>query len=350
MNLRVWPSRVLAAGASIFSTVCLAQSPMFTVKVLDTLPGATATGAGGINNAGEIVGAISGSTACPTVCAVVWQNGVPTPLGVVENASEYTALAINNAGQVAGTAKINLVGIGDQAQAVVWNNGVPTLLPAPDSVHTITFAYGISDAGEVVGGALQPATFLSTGAVPVVWNGTSPTTLGLPAGSTTAYATGANISGLVIGWSQEATDQPIVWHGTTPTLLPGFGEPFAVNNSGLVVGIGMGHALAWANKAIITLETISSSAVSVNNRGIIVGWWQKQPQTRAALWTKVGAATQDLNALISATAAQQIVLTGAAGINDHCEIVAYGRAKANPHPAKVFVLTLTDPSLCVNGM
>jgi uncharacterized membrane protein len=349
MNLRVWPSRVLAAGASIFSTVCLAQSPMFTVKVLDTLPGATATGAGGINNAGEIVGAISGSTACPTVCAVVWQNGVPTPLGVVENASEYTALAINNAGQVAGTAKINLVGIGNQAQAVVWNNGVPTLLSAPDSVHTITFAYDISDAGEVVGGALQPATPLTTSAVPVVWNGTSPTTLGLPTGSTPAYATGANISGLVVG-SLPGSGQATVWHGTTPTLLPGIGDPFAVNNSGLVVGIGMGHALAWANKAIITLETISSSAVSVNNRGIIVGWWQKQPQTRAALWTKVGAATQDLNALISATAAQQIVLTGAAGINDHCEIVAYGRAKANPHPAKVFVLTLTDPSLCVNGM
>jgi hypothetical protein len=66
-------------------------------------------------------------------------------------------------------------------------------------------------------------------------------------------------------------------------------------------------------------------------------------------WANDASAPQDLNSLISATAASEIELTSAAGINDSCVIVANGYVKASG-AVRAFVLTLIDQADCVNFM
>ena len=92
-------------------------------------------------------------------------------------------------------------------------------------------------------------------------------------------------------------------------------------------------------------------AAAVNNRGIIVGESATEAGAieHAALWSRVGAAPQDLNSLISAAQATEFELIAATGINDSCTIAVNGRIrKTGAYVA--LLLTLIDASNCVNGL
>jgi uncharacterized membrane protein len=345
-----WMVTLFAVAAPWFSAVSLGQTAMFSVKELPNIPGATEAYAYGINDAGDVIGVVCESTACPGARPVVWSNGTPTLLGAVAGSTTTFATSINNAGQVVGYAG----GVG----AVIWNNGTPTVLPA-NAYATQGIAYSVNDAGQVVGDAAV---------TPIEWNGVTPTTLGvLPGLSTSAAAYGINNSGFIVGilCCTDDTVRAVVWHGTVPTLLPrlvagtGSSEAFAVNDSGLVVGeAGTNYELvvqaaAWAGDTITSLGTLNtmSSAFAVNNRGVIVGQSDTDSagDYHAVIWGRVGAPIQDLNRLISATAAAEVVLTEALAINDHCTIAAQGYTrKTNMHQA--FLLILNDPSQCVKGL
>jgi uncharacterized membrane protein len=348
-----WMVKLVALAAPWFCAACLAQTAMFSVKELANIPGATQAYAYGINNAGDVIGVVCESTACPGARPVVWSKGTPTLLGAVPGATDTFVTSINNAGQVVGYAS----GVG----AVIWNNGTPTVLPA-NAYSTQGIAYSVNDAGQVVGDAAV---------TPIEWNGVSPTTLGdLPGLTTSAAAYGINNSGLVVGIlccdsNADDTVRAVVWHGTVPTLLPrlitgtGSSEAFAVNDSGLVVGeAGPNYeqvelAAAWAGDTVTSLGTLNtvSSAFAVNNRGVIVGQSDTDSagDYHAVIWSRVGAPIQDLNKLISATAAAEVVLSGAFAINDHCTIVAQGYTrKTNMYQA--FLLILDDPTQCVKGL
>jgi uncharacterized membrane protein len=117
------------------------------------------------------------------------------------------------------------------------------------------------------------------------------------------------------------------------------------------------NATAWKGTAVTNLGVlkngIASTATAVNDRGIIVGQSATEgygPPFHASLWSGVGAETQDLNALISAAEAKEILLTEAVGINDGCTIVANGYYRKNLTVEVAFLLTLIDASSCVNGM
>lgn len=344
--------RLLAAfavGAALSSTVAFSQTAMFSVKVLANIPGETQASASGINNAGNVVGTVFGSSKCPTACAVVWSNGAPTLLGSVAGSTATFPSSINNAGQIAGTAA--LVGEG-LSTAVIWNNGTSTILPAGPYNNESQAAF-INDSGQVVGYSASSA---------IVWNGLSPTVLGL-AGSTLGKASGINNSGLIVGDTQD--NIPVVWHGTIPHNLPtisapGGGKALAVNDSGLVVGISStnegqysSHAAAWANGKVTDLGALNttSSALAVNNRGIIVGQSDSVgvSNVHAVIWSRIGAPIQDLNKLISATAASEVILTGAYSINDNCTIVVGGFSRKTKLD-QALLLTLNDQSKCVNGL
>jgi hypothetical protein len=96
---------------------------------------------------------------------------------------------------------------------------------------------------------------------------------------------------------------------------------------------------------------ISSVATAVNDRGIIVGQSATDGYDlfHATLCSRIGAETQELNALISAAQAGEYELSGATGINDSCAIVANVYNKKT-HPSSAFSLTLIDASNCVNGL
>jgi uncharacterized membrane protein len=343
--------KLFAVAAPWLAAASFAQTAMFSVKELANIPGATEAYAYGINNAGNVVGVVCGST-CAGARPVIWTNGTPTLLGDVAGSTATFATSINNAGQAVGYAG----GVG----AVIWNNGTPTVLPA-NAYATQGVAYSVNDAGQVVGVAAV---------TPIEWNGVSPTTLGvLPGLTTSARAYGINNSGLIVGIlccsSGNQTVRAVVWHGTVPTLLPrlvagtGSSEAFAVNDSGLVVGeAGPNYwqvelAAAWAGDTVTSLGTLNtvSSALAVNNRGVIVGQSDTDSagDYHAVIWSRVGAPIQDLNKLISATAAAEVVLSGAFAINDHCTIVAQGYTrKTNMYQA--FLLILNDPTQCVKGL
>ena len=364
--------RVLALGAPLLSAVGLAaQIPTFTVQPLGNIPGGVATYVYGVNDADEAVGASGeGTSACPYECAVIWHDGTPTVLQTPAGMGSGAA-AINNAGQVAGWV---FPDSSIQYTAVVWNNGTPTLLPAPAPQYIYSYAFSINDAGQVAGYVSESGDVHNEAAV---WNGLTPMILGGVPDCTNGVALGINGNGLVVGYlgcGKDKVAEPAVWHGTTATLLPipikptiggPGGKALAVNDSGLIVGASNNaggnntptniNATAWANGVVTDLGPFptkegSSSALAVNKQGIIVGksTWILDQLTHAALWSPLGAAPQDLNNLISASAAKEYLLTEATGINNNCTIVANGFSKTGAYEA--FLLKPIDPSNCVNGL
>ena len=348
---------LLALSAPFLSAVGLAQqTPTFSVQILANLSGGANAYVYGINNSAEAVGSAGGGTsACPNYCAVIWHDGAPTLLDM-GSASGAEALAANDAGQVVGSvAGINAMGAEVQT-AVVWNNGTPTLLPSP-APYTNTIASSINDVGQVAGQAYGGAPELGA----IVWNGVTPTVLDAESGCTAGgYATAINSGGTVVGVNHCPSDVVIVWHGTTPTLL-GDGEPYAVNNAGLIVGISSKGATTWINGVATPLQTFSgaysradSYAAAVNNGGLIVGRARVSNPVvltyHALLWSSVSAAPQDLNDLISAAAAKKYVLTEATGINGSCTIVVNGFSRKDTINNIAFLLKPTNPSSCANGL
>jgi uncharacterized membrane protein len=343
---------------------------MFTVQPLGNIPGGVAAAVYGVNEADEAVGASGeGTSACPYECAVVWHDGTPTVLKTQANMAS-AATAINNAGQVAGYMFPNRGGL---FTAVVWSNGTPTLLPGPPQYED-SLANAINDAGQVVGQVFGSDSGFYEAAV---WNGLTPMVLGVVPGCTAGVALGINGNGLIVGalgCGKDSVAEPAVWHGTTATLLPipikptiggPGGKAFAGNDLGLVVGSSNNaggnntptafNATAWDNGVVTDLGPFpakegSSSATAVNKQGIIVGkstWVLQELITHAALWSPIGSAPQDLNDLIG-TAAAEVTLTEATGINNHCTIVANGYSETGGYEA--FLLKLIDPSRCVKGL
>ena len=365
ISAKQW-SGLLALATPLLSAACLAQSPIFSLQVLGNISGGTGAGAYAINNLGEAVGSAGGGTSvCPTGCAVIWTDTTPTILGSVAGATTSNAYSLNNAGQVVG-----FVNMSGYQQAVIWINGTPSLLQSPSSQYVQTIPASINDSGQVAG---QASGAQGVTAVAVVWNGTTPTALdSLPGCTGGASAGGINSNGLVAGDIGCGTTgshlEPVVWHGTTATRLPMVklkngvpsGIALAVNNFGLVVGTAnnpsaLAYATAWQGGTVTNLGVLGtglrSVATALNDRGIIVGQSATSGYDvfHATLWSRVGAATQDLNALISAAQAAEYELTDATGINDSCAIVANGYNKKT-RATMAFLLTLIDSSNCVNGM
>lgn len=127
-----------------------------TVTNLPGLPGSTgteSTGAFAINNAGQVVGT-AGVPPDAGTHGVLWRNGSIVDIGTVDGIRYSTANAVNAAGQVVGTAD-PLCQPCPAPRAWIWQSGVPitaldTLLPS-GSGWTLRGATGINDRGEIVG-------------------------------------------------------------------------------------------------------------------------------------------------------------------------------------------------------
>jgi len=271
----------------------------------------------------------------------MWTQGVLSVLATVPGATASQASHINDAGQIVGFATV--AGI---THATVWNNGVPTQLPSPSGKGGT--ASSINDAGQAAG---------TSGGAPTVWNGATPTLLELAPGLRNGTAAAINLNGLIAGSMccrmPSGYNVAAVWHGTTPTLLP---KPtptsstyaYAVNKSGIVVGFTIdapvAQAVAWMNNTV-TILAGSGTATAINDRGIIVGSGTIGSDDHAVFWNRIGGAMQDLNTLVDPSLG--IDLNVATGINNQCSIVASGLQKGY----KVAVLlTLNDPSKCATGV
>ena len=118
-------------------------------QVIDLTPGATGWNeANGINNRGQVVGTTGDF-------GFLWENGVLTNLGAIENDAWSWALSINRFGQIVGFSSgppDDPLGWG---RGFLWENGqmvdLDALCDDPDDVWVIAWPMEINDRGQIVG-------------------------------------------------------------------------------------------------------------------------------------------------------------------------------------------------------
>lgn len=346
-KLRVFLWLFMAASLSLAG---FAQT--YTVTDLGTLrPGSARVH--GINSAGQTVGA-SGFPHGADTRAFFWQRqGGMRDLGTLPGGDYSAAFGINDSGQVAGTSNI-----ADGMHAFIWSSatGLRDLGTLPGTNASQAFA--INNQGQVAGSSgTHAAIWSNNGAVQDLG------TLGGPS----SEAHGINNLGAAVGFSDtpSGAQHAFIWtNGNMQDLgtLPGDTSSRAdfMNDAGLVVGASEGNggvrAFVWSQQTgMQPLDSLSGSsygeAFGVNAGGQIAGQEGSSLGTRAVLWNSSGSIV-DLNEVVSGLPAS-IVLTGAFGINDKGQIIAFGVniANGNRHqpatmdshlhsgPVRVFLLT-----------
>ena len=176
----------------------------------------TPSSANGVNDAGQVVGGIQGQG------AVVWNgSGSWATLPGLDHAAD-----IGNQGQVIGSS---------QGRAVVWNQGQITALGTLGGAGSQASA--INNTGQIAGSA-EGNGFTHA----VVWNGTVATDLGALPGDSYSTAADINNQGLAVGMSGTLGNplgHPVLWDGHGIIDLNSALDPGA-RDSGLVLTSAIG--------------------------------------------------------------------------------------------------------------
>lgn len=247
----------------------------YVVTDLGTIGSVQSAAANDINDAGQVTGRAA-------TRAVVWQNGHLTELSPTPGSSE--GAAINQIGQVAGNARMVLLG---QPHPVVWDNGalidLAPGLPANESGQ----ANGINDYRQVVG--------VVNSWVGLLWDSNGvPTNLGHLGGGG-SFPFDINNAGQVVGTSYSTVQtqlglmqHPFLWQDGKMIdlgLLPGDedGGASAINNAGQIVGSSgrtdpetyetMYRGFLYSDGVMTQIPVPSSDAYAgdINDHGVVVG-------------------------------------------------------------------------------
>jgi probable HAF family extracellular repeat protein len=325
-----------APGQTAGTALVPAQTT-YTLTDLGTL-GGTFGLAHGVNNRGQVAGfaTLPGDTAQN---AFFWQKGakteIPSAFGGPDSNEFFKP---SESGQVAGQAESatadphgeNFCGDGPLLQCVpfIWQNGVMSPLPLLDGGNNGA-AYTINDRGQAAGqseiGTPDPTCgptppppffiFLQTRAV--TWEDGKIQPLATFPGDTQANALAINDLGQAVGVSgdcfafQGGLDHSVLWQNGTVTDLGNLGSSnnngaLNINNQGQVVGFSdlpadtAQHAFLWQSGVMTDLGTlpgdIGSFAPGINDLGQVTGGsFGASGNVRAFLWEN-GTMT-DLNTL-----------------------------------------------------
>jgi len=193
-------------------------NPNGTMRALSPFPGDQISGAVGINNNGQVVGA-SGPCAplSPAIGAhaVLWQNGSTsaTDLGNLGGSTNNVAFGINGEGQIVG---ISALSGNATVHAFFWQNGGPMqdLGTLPGDVLSI--AYSLNDAGEIVGQSCDA----NGNCRACLWRNGSPTDLNalVPPGSAAhlVVAFDVNNQGQIVGQAYDQITNKTIGFVATP--------------------------------------------------------------------------------------------------------------------------------------
>lgn len=294
----------------------------YTVVTLGTLGGAS-SGASSINDRAWISGLSSLGASSPYIHAALWKrNETIADLGTLGGPNSAVEWPVkNNNGLVSGISET----AAPQQLGEIWSCAAAFFPPPPSGHICRGFA----------------------------WQNGSMTQLPTLGGNN-GFAAGANDSGLVVGWAENATQdstctppqvlqfEAVVYNpqrGTVHELPPYAGDldgaATEINDAGTVVGISgicdqavgrftARHAVMWQNGKAINLGSLGGVAwntpMAINNRGEVVGFADLPGDTNgtanpvAFLWTR-SAGMQNLGTLSGDTNSEAL------GINDRGQIV-----------------------------
>ncbi|MCC7376850.1 MAG: hypothetical protein IT581_19480 [Verrucomicrobiales bacterium] len=233
-----------------------------------------------------------------------------TDLGAVggrANTYVINARCLNNRGQVVGWANDGTPYDFENDTAFLWapQQGARVLPGLPNAVTSLATA--INDRGDAVGFSGDPFPF----STPTLWTRRGPQALTLPAGYQGGLAFGINDRGLVVGMliTDDGRPHPVAWQDGNPALLPllentANGSCYAVANCGDIVGASGGIPVLWKHGQVIGLGTAEGErgqANAVNDQGQVVGFaFDAEGHSRAFVWEDGALATLPSDAFDSA--------------------------------------------------
>lgn len=338
------------------------------ISDLGALPVNNNSAAGSINDRGWATGQSQSSVIDPVLGfpefhAMLWKRGQIIDLGTLPGGAESLGIYVNNAGQVIGLSTISSaadpLSFFGPTHTFVWQNGEKLDIGTLGGTDTFAGASCSNPApGVVVGGSStstisNPDTGLPT-VDPFLWRNGKMIDLGT-LGGTNGFAQCANNRLQIIGQSSVAANPaacnfPAVepeaagpgchaffWENEMITDLGTLGgdnsEALWLNDAGVVVGSAdlpgpsgnQPHdAVVWINGKIHDLGTVPGDACSrsraINARGEVVGGSSDCHNFLHAFVWDGNAGVVDLNTVIAPGSGYQ--LTNAFNINDRGEILA----------------------------
>jgi probable HAF family extracellular repeat protein len=279
-------------------------APAYTLVDLGTFGTVQSAQALDVNDAGQVVG-IAGNR------AFIWQNGIKTDLGTLGGSSSGAG-ALNEAGQIVGYSALTTPPTG--THAVLWTNGGKIDLTPDLPSNQGAAATGINESGQVVGNLSSFGAFL--------WQNGARISLGHLGGSASS-ANDISDSGVVVGSSYTSVltplgfmQHPFAWQQGVMTdlgLLPGDedGGAAGINSSGQIVGSSgrtdpetyesFYRAFLYSNGVMTALPVPSWEAYAgdINDAGVVVGSMRAGGGvSNFHGWVYIDGAVTNLNTLI----------------------------------------------------
>jgi probable HAF family extracellular repeat protein len=262
-----------------------------------------------------------------------------TPIGILPTGRTSSASAINDAGQVVGSA--DLPGIyGDGQIAVLYSGGRLINLGAANNGGSSAYASAISSNGYIAGvdGFNRAFRYFNGNLIDL---GSLSTMIDTSGGS------GVNSSGVVVGNTQVGSSvHAFMDNGSVMTDLgtltgSGVSEALAINDAGQIVGYsaasgGAEHAFLWQSGVMsdlgATAQFPSSFAEAISGNGAIAGFLESSSETTFDAFLDTGGVMHDLGTLPG----QQVAF--ATGVNDSGEVIGKGYVFSGASASTPFVL------------
>lgn len=320
------------AGAALHAPPLQAQTrPGYTAIEYARLdnPGAT-TIIRGMNSTNEVAGGFQRDRRRASSALIFMPNHAVEDVAGEQGAGNSVAYGINDQGEVAGALNTS---VALRPFRAVRRVGVQELALPPGTNGGI--AYAINELGEAAGYASGTA-----GVRAVWWTRRGEAQLLQNIGSLTTRALDLNDRGDIVGVSGDQVKTAVAWprKGGVISLgtLPGFvhSEAVSISENGTMAGVAIGtgefpnrsRAVLWqpggtAMRDLGALDGgIDSRARDVNNRGEVVGTATSAEGDRAFVWT-AATGMLDLNSLVTVPG---LVMTDALSINRRGDIVVMG--------------------------
>jgi probable HAF family extracellular repeat protein len=274
-----------------------------------------ATRAAALNDAGQVAGTATGEDWAQAVFR--WDPRT----GATRIPGSFLALAMNNKGQVTGL-------LGPQ-RGFRWHPGtglqrLAALSGGDPEEGPISWPAAINDRGQIAGHSIALVEGANRGRA-VLWDRpTEPRDLGTLPGFTDSAAVGVNERGQVAGaaWSAESADgaprHAFVWDPVSGmrdlgTLGGSTAEAVAINARGQVAGVsstagGRMHGFVWGPKAGMRDLGPVTSVADLNDRGQVVGAFATgSGRSHAFLWDPATGMT-DLGVLRGHTTSTAVAI------------------------------------------